>query len=54
MILEAGTLIENRYRITRYIGQGGMADVYRADDIINDREVAIKLVRDDVTNKEEF
>lgn len=54
MILEPGDLINNRYRITRYVGQGGMADVYRANDLINGQDVAIKLVRSDVENKEEF
>lgn len=53
-MIENGALIDNRYRIDRYIGRGGMADVYRAFDIINRIDIAIKVVRDDVDNKEEL
>ena len=35
--------IANRYQILSLIGQGGMADVYRARDKILDRIVAIKV-----------
>ncbi len=35
----------NRYKIKRKIGQGGMAAVYEAYDQLNDRTVAIKIVR---------
>ena len=37
--------IANRYQILSLIGQGGMADVYRARDKILDRIVAIKVLR---------
>ena len=37
--------IANRYQILSLIGQGGMADVYRARDKILDRVVAIKVLR---------
>lgn len=37
--------IANRYRIESLIGQGGMADVYKAYDAILNREVAIKVLR---------
>lgn len=37
--------IANRYQILSLIGQGGMADVYRAKDKILDRIVAIKVLR---------
>ncbi len=32
------------YKITRYIGQGGMATIYRAHQITLDRDVAIKAI----------
>ena len=38
-------LLSGRYRIERLLGQGGMADVYRAVDLTNDTAVAVKLVR---------
>jgi len=38
-------LLCGRYRIDRRIGQGGMADVFRAVDTDDGRAVAVKLVR---------
>ena len=37
-----GTLIAQRYRITRLLGSGGMSAVYAATDITNDTAVALK------------
>lgn len=37
--------IANRYQILSLVGQGGMADVYRAKDTILNRIVAIKILR---------
>jgi Tol biopolymer transport system component/tRNA A-37 threonylcarbamoyl transferase component Bud32 len=37
--------LTDRYRIEREIGAGGMATVYRAQDIRHDRKVAIKVLR---------
>lgn len=48
MPIKLGTLVDSRYRITARIGHGGMAEVYEANDIINKRIVAIKLIREDV------
>ena len=43
-------LLAKRYEIIRTIGQGGMADVYLAKDIILNREVAIKILRGELSN----
>lgn len=43
-------LISNRYLITEHIGKGGMADVYLATDTILKREVAVKILKDDLSN----
>ncbi len=53
-MIELNSVFQNRYRIDRYIGKGGMADVYRATDLITRNNVAIKICRDDVMNKEEM
>lgn len=37
--------IANRYTLQDLIGQGGMADVYRAYDEVLNREVAVKILR---------
>ncbi|MDD7280962.1 Stk1 family PASTA domain-containing Ser/Thr kinase [Floccifex sp.] len=39
-------VISNRYEILSLIGQGGMADVYMAQDLILNRIVAIKVLRE--------
>ncbi|GGJ86373.1 serine/threonine-protein kinase PrkC [Lentibacillus kapialis] len=49
-----GHLLNERYRIKGSIGGGGMADVYLAKDTILDRNVAIKVLRLDYANDEEF
>ncbi|NTU26482.1 serine/threonine protein kinase PrkC [Bacillus tequilensis] len=49
-----GKRISGRYQILRVIGGGGMANVYLAEDIILDREVAIKILRFDYVNDNEF
>jgi eukaryotic-like serine/threonine-protein kinase len=39
------TALEERYRIERQLGAGGMATVYLATDVKHDREVALKVLR---------
>ncbi len=43
-------MIASRYQIIRQIGQGGMADVFLANDTLLNREVAIKVLRGDLSN----
>ena len=43
--LVPNTLIGARYRLERRIGQGGMAEVWLANDISLSRKVAVKLMR---------
>ena len=45
-----GQKINDRYEILKLIGEGGMANVYLASDTILDRQVAIKVLRGDLSN----
>src|SRR5690625_1871958 len=49
-----GHLLSDRYRIKKTIGGGGMANVYLAEDTILDRDVAIKVLRLEYANDDEF
>ncbi|RDU38526.1 Stk1 family PASTA domain-containing Ser/Thr kinase [Neobacillus piezotolerans] len=49
-----GKRISGRYKILDTIGGGGMANVYLAHDMILDRNVAVKMLRLDFANDEEF
>jgi len=49
-----GKRLNGRYKILEMIGGGGMANVYLAHDMILDRNVAVKMLRLDLTNDEEF
>jgi serine/threonine-protein kinase len=42
------TALNDRYRIDREVGVGGMATVYLAHDIRHDRNVAIKVLHPDL------
>lgn len=46
--------LDNRYTILEHVGGGGMADVYRAHDKLLDRSVAVKVLRSQFTNDEDF
>jgi len=48
------TLLNKRYRLEEQIGSGGMAVVYRARDLMLERTVAIKLLREDYSRDPAF
>ncbi len=39
------TALADRYRIERHVGEGGMANVYLAEDLKHERKVAVKVLR---------
>lgn len=49
-----GQKINDRYEIISLIGEGGMANVYLAQDTILDRKVAVKILRGDLASDEKF
>ena len=53
-MLSKGQKINDRYEIVKNIGEGGMANVYLAKDTILDRNVALKVLRGDLSNDDKF
>lgn len=49
-----GKKIEGRYEITDLIGVGGMANVYKAIDSVDNKIVAVKILREEFSENEEF
>lgn len=49
-----GVILDGRYEVQRRIGVGGMADVYKAFDIEESREVAVKILKNEFINNDEF
>ncbi len=47
-----GVVFDNRYKIEKIIGIGGMAVVYKANDLLMRREVAVKMLRDEIAEDE--
>jgi tRNA A-37 threonylcarbamoyl transferase component Bud32 len=48
------TVVNNRYSIVHTLGGGGMAKVYLAHDEVLDRDVALKVLREQFADDEEF
>lgn len=47
--MSSNNMIANRYEVVSHIGQGGMADVFLAVDTILNRQVAVKILRADLS-----
>jgi eukaryotic-like serine/threonine-protein kinase len=46
-------LLQDRYRLERRLGRGGMGTVYAASDISLERRVAVKVIREDLVGSAE-
>ncbi len=49
-----GKRLDGRYEIEEIIGVGGMAVVYKAHDSVENRTVAIKILKDEFVSNDEF
>ncbi|MGN0164390.1 MAG: protein kinase, partial [Candidatus Ornithomonoglobus sp.] len=49
-----GTVLSDRYEVLEKIGTGGMATVYKAHDKVLDRDVAIKILRENFEGNSEI
>lgn len=54
VVLEPGTIIADRYRLDRLLGQGGMGVVWAATHAITRRTVAMKFVRSSLQQRAEL
>src|SRR5690606_9301275 len=51
--LAVGSVVAGRFRLEQHLGEGGMAEVFRAEDQTSGRRVAVKVLRADIaTNRE--
>ncbi len=48
-----GAVLDNRYRIEKVIGIGGMAVVFKAEDTLMRRNVAVKILKDEIAKDEQ-
>ncbi len=53
-MVKDGIVIAKRYEVISKIGAGGMADVYKGRDIVLDRYVAIKVLKKEYRDDENF
>ena len=49
-----GKRLDSRYEIHEIIGVGGMSVVYKAYDNVDDRIVAVKILKEEFANDDEF
>ncbi|MBR7060759.1 MAG: serine/threonine protein kinase, partial [Eubacterium sp.] len=49
-----GKRLDGRYEVQEIIGVGGMSVVYKAYDNIDDRVVAVKILKDEFAKNEDF
>jgi eukaryotic-like serine/threonine-protein kinase len=53
-MLALGTVLKGRYRIDAFLGEGGMAKVYKAWDASRNYSVAVKVLQEDLAEDRDF
>ena len=48
--MDPGVLLDNRYRLCQFIGEGGMSRVYKAEDLKTGTLVALKFLKESITS----
>jgi len=49
-----GMKLDGRYELLELIGTGGMAEIYKADDTVEEKTVAVKILKNEFADNEEF
>lgn len=49
-----GVKLDGRYELTERIGAGGMADIYKAEDIAENKTVAVKILKNEFAGSGDF
>jgi eukaryotic-like serine/threonine-protein kinase len=48
---DSGDIVGDRYRVKRYVGEGGMQEVFKASDLLLSRDVALKVPKNESAMK---
>jgi serine/threonine protein kinase len=53
-MLSAGVVLHDRYRLTQPVAAGGMGEVWRAEDLLLHREIAVKVLLPSLMSDQQF
>jgi serine/threonine-protein kinase len=53
-LMKVNDIIDNRFKIISFIDEGGTALVYKAFDIIRKRDVALKVILQNISENEDY